>query len=406
MRFARFESLNFRLRDGTPRKRLRVTFIWKGPNDALPRRYRVSTGIDDTRENRRMWRPKLAEMERELILTNRGASGTFDPSRWLPRVASPAHATTRETVGDFARQYLEELRGAQISQQTRAQYDVLFKKHVFSAKLAIVPLERLDDGHIKVWLGELLDKRLPNGKSLKASTVNKILARIRAMVTLAWKRGKIPRFVNPMELVENVRMKGREPNPFTPDEILALFSVCEGQQRALYITLALAGLRPSEALGLFREHVVLKGDLILVRQQLRQDGTVDETLKTERSQRDVRMFEPVRAARTGLARQNWLRSKFVFANNKGGPLNERTQGDNPWRRAVTRAGLEYRPPLALARLNAASSQPSSTALPTKDSRHRSPTSPLGQAPPRPAGPPHWRKRIYSRHWRPPFSTVH
>jgi integrase len=38
-----------------------------------------------------------------------------------------------------------------------------------------------------------------------------------------------------------------------------------------------------------------------------------------------------------------MRSKFVFANRKGGPLNERTQGDDPWRRTVARAGLEYRP---------------------------------------------------------------
>jgi len=89
---------------------------------------------------------------------------------------------------------------------------------------------------------------------------HRVLASEKSPAIHAKSPGKIPRFVNPMELVENVRMKGREPNPFTPDELLALFSVCEGQQRALYITLALTGLRPSEALGLFREHVVLKGD--------------------------------------------------------------------------------------------------------------------------------------------------
>ncbi len=39
---------------------------------------------------------------------------------------------------------------------------------------------------------------------------------------------------------------------------------------------------------------------------------------------------------------NRLPSKFVFANQKGGAQMGRTQGDNPWRRAITRAGLEYR----------------------------------------------------------------
>lgn len=342
MGFARFESLNFSLRDGTARKRLRVTFIWKGPNDDWPIRHRESTGLDDNRANRRLWRPKLEEIERQLILTNCGTVGPFDPGRWFPRALSPIPIVAQMTVGDFARRYLEELRGMQVSELTREQYEVLFEKHVLPAKLAAVPLAQLDDGHIKSWRGELHDKKLPNGKNLQASTVNKILARVRTMVTIAWKRGEIARAGNPMAMVDNVRMRGRTPNPFTPDELVALFSVCEGQQRALYITLALTGLRPSEALGLFHEHADLKSELMLVRQQSREDGRVDERLKTERSRRDVKMFEPVRAALAALAPQNRLRSRFVFANQKGGPLNERTQGDNPWRRAITRAGLEYR----------------------------------------------------------------
>lgn len=38
-----------------------------------------------------------------------------------------------------------------------------------------------------------------------------------------------------------------------------------------------------------------------------------------------------------------MRSRFVFANRKAKRLNERTQGDDPWRRAVEHAGLEQRP---------------------------------------------------------------
>lgn len=59
---------------------------------------------------------------------------------------------------------------------------------------------------------------------------------------------------------------------------------------------------------------------ILIRQQLRNDGTVDSKLKTQRSERDVVMVEPVRVALRALAPQNLLRSQFVFANRKGKPL--------------------------------------------------------------------------------------
>jgi integrase len=146
------------------------------------------------------------------------------------------------------------------------------------------------------------------------------------MVTEAWKSGAIPRPVNPMELVKNLPMEGRQPEPFLPDELRALFAACEAQQRALYLFLAFTGLRPSEALGLWWRHIDYEDGRILVRQQLREDGTIDHRLKTPRSERDVAMLEPVRAALSQLALQNRLRSRFVFCNRHGGPLLERTQG--------------------------------------------------------------------------------
>src|SRR6266446_4467671 len=156
------------------------------------------------------------------------------------------------TVEAFARRYLEELAGAGIGAQTLEQYRHIFRAHIFRSDLAGVPLRELNDGHIKLWLGELHEKTVGANRRPLPSTVNKILARVRTMVTLAWRRGEIGRPVNPMDLVPNLPMKGLEPDPFSPDELLALLGACEGQQRALYTTLVLTGLRPSEALALYR----------------------------------------------------------------------------------------------------------------------------------------------------------
>jgi len=343
MTYARFERLNLRLRDGTVHSRLRIAFLWKGPNDDRPRRYRESTGLDFNRRSKRLWKLKLEEITRQLIATNCGVSGPFDPSRWFPRASSPAPVAAPRSVGEFARQYLQELPAMGVNQQSRDHYKLIFDKHVLPSKLAAVPMQELNDGHIKVWIAELIKRKNLKGKPLQASTVNKIIARVRTMVTIAWKRGEISGRCNPMELIDNLPMEGRAPNPFTPEDLLKLVSVCVGQQRARYLTLAFTGLRPSEALGLYPEHIDFKSGNILVRQQLREDGSVDERLKTKRSRRDIVMFEPVRAALAALAVQNRLRSQFVFANSVGGPLNETTQGDHPWRRAVAHAGLEYRP---------------------------------------------------------------
>jgi integrase len=348
VRYVRFESSSpYRNKDGIIRRKLKVSFLYQAPGDARPIRHRESTGLDDSRDNRRKWKASLRELERELIRARFGTAESLDLRRWFPRsrTSSKVMFSQAATVEAFARRYLDELSGAGIGAHTLEQYRHIFRAHIFGSDLAGVPLRELNDGHIKLWLGQLQAKPVRvEGRALQPSTTNKILARVRIMVTLAWRRGEIGRPVNPMDLVDNLPMKGREPDPFSPDELLALLEACDGQQRALYITLALTGLRPSEALALYwEEHLDYERERILVRQQLRNDGSVDSKLKTQRSERDVMMFEPVRIALRALALHNRMRSRFVFANRKGKPLNERTQGDDPWRRAVARAELEYRP---------------------------------------------------------------
>jgi integrase len=291
VRFVRFESTPYRAADGSIRRRLRVAFLWKGSQDSRPRRYRESTRLDN-RANRRVWSAKLKEIEREI------SAGSFDPIRWFPwSRRTPDPGTVRaETIADFVREYLQELVG--LSERTREQYRLIFEAHVLSSSFARVPLAQLDDGHIKRLIRELEHKQLPGGRQLQASTINKILARVRTMVSVAFDRGLISRERgNPVLLVKNVKKPPRRVEPFTPDELLRIFAASEGQQRTFYVTLAFTGLRPSEALALcWDRHLDFERELILIRQQL-VDGEVSENLKTERSLRDVRLFRPVKIAR-------------------------------------------------------------------------------------------------------------
>jgi integrase len=348
--YARFErSVPYRSRKNDRERRyLLVSFLWKGPTDDKPRRYRESTGLEDSRASRRAWKRRLDEINEELQKTHGGLIGTFDPTRYFPHFAhrgiepSPPQHARRATVSDLLRDYIDSLPGTEVSEYTRRQYESVFRTHVFGNALAKVHLDELTDNHIKRWLGEVRQTKVRGGKAIEASTVNKILARVRTAVTLAWKRGDIPRSVNPMDLVENLRQESAEPNPFTPDELLALFAVTEGQQRALYITFALSGLRPGEMFGLSWEDVDTRNMELRIRRQVLENGEVSERLKTLKSRRNVTIFEPVRTAISALQAKNRLRTRFVFANRDGSPLNVRWQDDDPWRRALERAGLEYR----------------------------------------------------------------
>jgi len=90
------------------------------------------------------------------------------------------------------------------------------------------------------------------------------------------------------------------------------------------------------------DHINFAESTILVRQQMLEKGEVSLRLKTKSSRRTVEMFEPVRLALFDVLVLNRLRSRFVFCGPKGRPMLERSVGDHPWRRAVARAGVDYR----------------------------------------------------------------
>lgn len=349
MRPARFETVRRRRIDGSVAKHLLVAFLWKGPGDARPRRYRESTGLEDARISRQLWRGKLEEISRELVLTDYGISAPFDPRRWFPRSRTAGTRSlgvaardnpTPISVGDFARDYLGQLAG--LADRTREQYRFIFEAHILPSRLAKVRLADLTHLDIRAFLRELEEKKTPAGKPLQANTINKILARVRTMTNDAFESGEIASARNPMGLVKNLSVAERETHPFQPSELLRIFSVCEGQQRALYIVLALTGLRPGEALALVPEHLNFTHGTILVRQQMVEKGEVSLRLKTKASRRSVKMFEPVKVALFEVMAFNHLRSHFIFCGPMGRPMLERSVGDHPWRRAIARAGVDYR----------------------------------------------------------------
>src|SRR5215472_6248171 len=349
MRPGRFETVLRKRSDGSVRKHLLVAFLWKGPGDIRPRRYRESTGLEDSRIARQLWRGKLEEISRELVLTNHGVSAPFDPRRWFPNSRTAATlqlnpstllASMPTRVSDFARSYLDRLAG--VSDRTREQYRFIFNAHVLSSKFAHVELAKLTHLDIRAFLRELEEKRTRAGKPLQANSINKILARVRTMLNDALESGAIASARNPMALVKNLAAPEREVVPFEPGELLRIFAVCEGQQRALYILLAVSGLRPAEALALMPEHLNFAEGTISVRQQLIEKGEVSLRLKTRSSRRTVKMFEPVKMALYEVFTLNRLRSRFVFCGPMGRPMLERSVGDHPWWRAIARAGVEYR----------------------------------------------------------------
>ena len=361
---ARFETKTFRVADGKTRKRLRLVLKWRGPKDETARRHRFPLNCDDTRDNRRMWEDRRRSIEHEIM------TGTFDPAKWFGAryVKSPEPASetaeeraARQTFGEATREWLLELRGEKMTATTIDQYEMKLNAHLLGLRtdkreippdpLAAVLLSELHAGHLKSFRGRLMEK------DLETSTVNSIFARIKTITNSAFSRGLIPRPQSPALLVKNLRERVKEVDPFDPDELIRILKACTtAEQRALYLTMALTGMRPGEALGLAWTAINFADGILSVRQQLTEDGELTSRLKTPRSRREVEMLPAVadsllaqkpRTFMLGPAAMKKteadLDRNLIFRNPNRTPLNIRWQDDEPWRRTLARAGVNYRP---------------------------------------------------------------
>src|SRR6516225_9347114 len=106
MRRVRFiKSSPYHDAQGVMRRRLKVSFDYQGPGDWRPARRRESTGLEDSRDNRRKWKKYLDELERELIRTRWGTVEALDLRRWFPKTRTqPTQALSGpQLFGDLAR---------------------------------------------------------------------------------------------------------------------------------------------------------------------------------------------------------------------------------------------------------------------------------------------------------------
>jgi integrase len=272
-----------------------------------PRRHRLSLDCDDTRDNRRAWEERRRKIEGHI------RAGTFDPEQWLggrlakraaPVVLSASERAAQQTFGEAAQEWLLELRGEKMTPTTIDQYEMKLNAHLLGLKtnereiapdpLAAIPLSELHAGHLKSFRGRLMQK------DLETSTVNSIFARIKTITNSAFSRGLIPRPQSPALLVKNLRERVKEVDPFDQEELTRILKACTtAEQRALYLTMALTGMRPGEALGIAWTAVNFADGVLSIRQQLTEDGELTSRLKTPRSRREVEMLPAVGDALLG-----------------------------------------------------------------------------------------------------------
>jgi integrase len=113
-------------------------------------------------------------------------------------------------------------------------------------------------------------------------------------------------------LVEKLRERKSEVDPLSLEEVRALLSAAKGQEHAIFTTLTLADLRPSELLALRRQDINFARGVIVVTRNLTRFG--EGLPKTSYGELEVDMLAPVRVALAEQQARAELKSRSCFAS--------------------------------------------------------------------------------------------
>ncbi len=311
----------------------RLLLSFQVPVDGTKLRCREFLGLADTRENRRLAARVAVQVERDL------AAGTFEyasrfPASHMPRrLGLQSARTPMPTLAEYARQWLQAHR-AHLTAGTFYDYGLLIKKQIAGAGLGAMALDQVKRRDLDRWIAELQET------GCGPRRVNMALARIRTIFRMAEDEGLITD--NPARVVCSLREPRAAIDPFTARETQALLrTAAPGVERALVATLLLAGLRPSEALGLQWRDVDLRRQVISVRRGRTRWG--NGMTKTEASEREVDMV-PRLAAEMAAIGGTRRAGEYVFTGPRGAGLDWNNFRQRNWRRLARNAGLRMRPP--------------------------------------------------------------
>jgi integrase len=193
---------------------------------------------------------------------------------------------SRQPLGAYLRQWLDETAGPSIAPNTRRGYEAVIAEF---APIAAIPLSDLTAEDIEACLNRMTARRHGQEEASAASpkTRRNALAMLRRALSVAERRGHVAR--NVARMVEAPRVPRRSPDAMTPDMAKAIMAAVEGDRYEAAYALALCGLRLSEVLGLAWEDVDETAGSARVRYQIVGSGETARRaqLKTRASEAPV-----------------------------------------------------------------------------------------------------------------------
>lgn len=307
------------------------------------KRCREQTLLPDTAENRTKLEGILERIEAEITL------GTFNYASYFPNskngdsirdssTADQRHQNVSPLFSEFAEEWYSENKI-----RWKRSYQKIIRGTLESkllptfGEMRVGDIKKADILRFRAELGKV-GHETP-GKALSNDRINHIITPLRMILTEASDRFE---FTTPCQGIKPLKVGRQDIDPFSLEEVHEILRNVRSDFRNYYIVRFFTGLRTGELDGLQWKYVDFKRRQILVRETVVQ-GVVDST-KTPESCREVEMSGPVYAALVDQKNVSFKRSKFVFCNASGGPLEHRNVTQRVWYPLLSYLGIKKRRP--------------------------------------------------------------
>jgi integrase len=323
-------------------------------------RCREQTALKDTPANRKKLEKLLERIAADQL------AGTFDYGKYFPKsrmvmklavqkavgaqaesagpvaassavAAAPVVSAPRPSFKEFAETWVAENEVTWRNSNRRTVDDIL--------KCHLLPFfgEKVVDGITKQDIMAFRSKlaKVPGRKAetLSAKRINAIMAPLRQILNEAADRFD---FTTPFRNIKPLRVPRSDVEPFTLDEMQLILHRVRTDYYNYYTVRFLTGMRTGEIDGLKWQYVDFERRVILVRETI-VAGEVTTT-KTEDSQRDIQMSQPVFDALQAQAKVTKSRSPYVFCTAEGRPLDHNNVTKRVWYPLLRYLGLKERRP--------------------------------------------------------------
>lgn len=327
------------------------------------RRFREYSAITDTPANRKKLEKVLAKIESEIADGSFVYANYFPNSKALKRlgrastVAAAVETTVAKAAGlvanaatqvdapdlgplfsDFASQWVDEHSIEWRRSHIRSLLSTLNGRLVphFGSK-AVGSISKSDILAFRATLAKVKGRGDKEGLSPKR--INEIIGLLRQILNEAADRFQ---FTSPSLNIKTLRLRKTDVNPFSLVDVQRILATVRVDYKDYFTVRFFTGMRTGEVHGLKWKYVDFDLRVIRVRETFVLGE--DEYTKTDGSQRDIQMSQPVFEALQRQILATHKQSDYVFCNLQGQPMDNKNFSDRIWYPLLRHLGLDKRRP--------------------------------------------------------------